>query len=128
LRGSSTGHSSRTDCSVWSSTHPEYRRLLEATDGEVRIWQELPSEDPWRFYLSRLEIDRSGNVLTHEKTFVHRTSGQIDSGRREHLYLYTAEGVQELLSSVGFRDIRLYGSWTEEPYSGGELMIVTALK
>jgi SAM-dependent methyltransferase len=108
--------------------HSAYRVLLEATGGQARIWSELPVDDPWRFYLSALSLDESGDVLTHEKTFIHRTNGRIDSGRRERIYLYSEERAREALTSARFREIRVYESWSGEPYGGGEVMVVTARK
>jgi SAM-dependent methyltransferase len=106
--------------------HPRERRLVEAAGGEVRLWQELPSEDPWRFYLSHLALDAAGDVLTHEKTFVHRHTREIDSGRRERLVLYSAEAISELLASAGFEDVQVCDGWCGEPYAGGDVMVVAA--
>jgi ubiquinone/menaquinone biosynthesis C-methylase UbiE len=106
--------------------HPLHRTLLAATGGRARIWDELPSDDPWRFYLSQLSLDETGQILTHEKTFVHRTTGQIDAGRREHLVLYTEESIRLLLSRAGFAEIRVHEGWSAEPYQGGETMVVLA--
>jgi len=106
--------------------HPEYLRLLDAAGGELRIWTELPDEDPWRYYLSRLEMDDDGAILTHSKTFVHRSTGEIDEGRREQLYLYTPDSIDATLRRAGFREISLYEGWTSDPYRGGEVMVVAA--
>jgi SAM-dependent methyltransferase len=106
--------------------HPRARRLINATGGEARVWSELPPEDPWRFYLSRLSLNASGKVMSHEKTFVHRTSGEIDSGRREHLYLYKPAEVEDLLRRGGFDEVRLHEGWTDAPYQGGEVLVVSA--
>lgn len=103
--------------------HPEYREMLAAT-GRARVWHELPEGDPWRFYLSDLHLD--GDVLTHTKTFVHRHDNRIDEGRRERLFLYTAESVTALLHDAGFESVRLLDGWTDRPYSGGEVMVATA--
>jgi SAM-dependent methyltransferase len=108
--------------------HPAYRTLLAASGGRARIWTELPPEDPWRFYLSNLALDETGLILTHEKTFIHRTSGRVDSGRRERLYLYSEDALKQLLLATGFADVRAYEGWTEKPYEGGETMVVTAVK
>ena len=108
--------------------HPGHRRLLAVTGGKARIWSELSADDPWRFYLSDLALDESGEILTHEKTFIHRASGRVDAGRVERLYLYTTERLQELLAAASFRDVRFYEGWSEEPYQGGEIMVVTAAK
>ena len=106
--------------------HPSYRPLLATTRGEARIWHELPIDDPWRFYLSHLRLD--GDVLTHDKTFVHRHDGSIDEGRRERLLLYTPESLAALLEEAGLIDVRLYEGWSEEAYRGGESLVATALR
>src|SRR5262249_28791007 len=102
-------------------------RLLEAAGGEVRTWKELPAADPWRFYLSALTLDPATQVLTHEKTFVHRTSGEVDSGRRERLLLYTPESISTLLRECGFGEIEVFGDWKGgEPSEESEVLVVTA--
>ncbi len=73
-----------------------------------------------------MSLDKSGDVLTHEKTFVHRTNGTIDSGRNERLYLYTEERLAVLLADAGFGRVQAYEGWSREPYAGGEVMVVTA--
>ena len=108
--------------------HPAYRRLLQASGGSINVWSELPRDDPWRFYLSSLSLDEAGEILTHEKTFIHRTSGIVDSGRLERLYLYTAQTVTRLLLEAGFGDVRAYEGWTTDAYDGGEVMVVTGLR
>jgi SAM-dependent methyltransferase len=106
--------------------HPRERALLAATGGEARTWRELDPDDPWRFYLSHLRLD--GDVLAHGKTFVHRTTGEVDSGRREQLQLYTPESIRSLLQAAGFRDLELFEGWTRGHYAGGDELVVTALK
>jgi SAM-dependent methyltransferase len=108
--------------------HPEHRRLLEATGGIARIWNELPEDDPWRFYLSSISLDDSRQILTHEKTFIHRATGQVDTGRRERLYLYSHDAIAQLLAAAGFRDVETFEGWSHTPYEGGEIMVVTAEK
>jgi SAM-dependent methyltransferase len=108
--------------------HPRNHRLLDAGHGEIRIWEELPADDPWRFYLSRLSIDEESRILTHEKTFIHRDTGEVDRGRCEHLYLYTEQALRTLLTEAGFREIRLHEGWADRPYEGGESMVVTATR
>ena len=107
--------------------HPRERRLLEAAGRELRTWKELPPADPWRFYLSTLTLDPATQVLTHEKTFVHRTSGEVDSGRRERLLLYTRASIVRLLRERGFGAIEVFGDWKGgEPSADSELLVVTA--
>ncbi|HEV7807750.1 MAG TPA: class I SAM-dependent methyltransferase [Solirubrobacteraceae bacterium] len=108
--------------------HPRWRRLLTA-DGshELRLWQELPASDPWRFYLSDLRYDAERRVLSHRKTFVHRTSGEIDDSRREHLRLYDADELDAELRAAGFVDVRAHGDWTgRAPAPDDELLVVCA--
>lgn len=104
--------------------HPGYRRLLDASGGRARLWTELPDDDPWRFYLSDLSLE--GNVLTHAKTFIHRTEGRIDDGRRERLVLYTPQTLDALLREAGFGNPSFHEGWTDAPYSGGETLVVVA--
>jgi SAM-dependent methyltransferase len=104
--------------------HPDERKLVEAAGGTLRTWRELDADDPWRFYLSEFSVE--GNVLTHHKTFVNRKSGEIDEGRSERLVLYTPAEIEALLAQAGFEDVQAYASWDKAPYSGGDLLVVTA--
>lgn len=104
--------------------HPQWRRMLDAAGGAARLWQELPEGDPWRFYLSDLELD--GGVLTHRKTFVHRTEGTIDEGRSERLRLYDADELAALAAEAGFAEPEAFEGWTADPYTGGEVLVLTA--
>jgi SAM-dependent methyltransferase len=106
--------------------HPNERRLLQAADGRLNTWRELGDDDPWRFYLSELALD--GDVLTHRKTFVHRTSGAIDEGRSERLVLYTADTLRPLLTDAGFAGVEVREGWGPEPYAGGDLLVVSAVR
>lgn len=104
--------------------HPELVRVLAAAGGSVRLWRELDPDDPWRFYLSDLQVDHG--VLIHAKTFIHRTSGHVDAGRRERLALYSEAELRNLVRSAGFTDIFCREGWTDRPYDGGESMVLTA--
>ena len=108
--------------------HPEYVRLLEHASAELQLWRELPPDDPWRFYLSRLLLNRATGVLTHEKTFVHRHTGEVDSGRVERLRLYSPEEIRTVVEAAGFEDVVLYDDWSERPYAGGEIQVLTAAR
>jgi SAM-dependent methyltransferase len=103
---------------------PRYRRLAEAAGGEVRLWTELPPEDPWRFYLSRLTLN--GPVLLHEKTFIHRETGEVDAGRAERLQLYSPSDILGLLERAGYEGTEARQGWSAEPYSDDESMVVIA--
>lgn len=105
--------------------HPRTKALIAAAgEDRVRIWHELPEDDPWRFYLSEMVLE--DGILTHHKTFIHRTTGEVDSGRRERLRLYTPGELEELVGAAGFTGVRLYDRWSGRPYSDGHEIVVTA--
>jgi SAM-dependent methyltransferase len=104
--------------------HPELIPILEASGGSACLWRELDPSDPWRFYLSDLRLQ--GGVLTHMKTFIHRTNGEVDAGRSERLQLYSAAEVSELLEDAGLSGIECHEGWKEAHYAGGESMVVAA--
>lgn len=108
--------------------HPAWRTALEASgDGELRTWQELGPADPWRYYLSHLLWDEEHHVLTHRKTFVHRTSGEVDDSRREHLRLYRTQEIRAELEASGFGDVAEFGGWDERSHAPeDELVVITA--
>jgi SAM-dependent methyltransferase len=108
--------------------HPAWRRLLDASGEELRLWQELPPSDPWRFYLSHLTLDRDTGVLTHDKTFIHRTNGTVDDTRREHLRLYDEEGIRAVLADAGFSDTEAFGGWQEDPAGPDDELLVVAAR
>lgn len=100
---------------------------LEATGADrLRVWHELPPTDPWRFYLSELWLD--GRVIVHEKTFVHRTNGRIDTGRSERMAFFSPEELQAMLVGAGFAEVSLFEGWTDAPYAGGDVMVVHACR
>ena len=104
--------------------HPSERRLLAAAGNSIQTWRELVDDDPWRFYLSALTL--RGDVLTHAKTFIHRSGGSIDEGRRERIVLYTPQTIAELLRASGFTHLAMRDGWSDTPYAHGEVLVVTA--
>jgi SAM-dependent methyltransferase len=108
--------------------HPSWQRLFAAApDGELRLWQELPEADPWRFYLSHLTLDPDTGVLSHHKTFVHRQTGEVDGSRREHLRLYDGPALRQALEAAGFGAVELLGDWSGRAHEpDDELLIAVA--
>lgn len=107
--------------------HPRWQRLFGAGGEELALWQELPPSDPWRFYLSHLQLERATGVLTHHKTFIHRTDGTIDATRREQLRLYDEPAVRGEVGKAGFGDIEVFAGWTDtRPGLDDEALVVTA--
>jgi SAM-dependent methyltransferase len=107
--------------------HAEDRRILAAAGGALRRWSELPEPDPWRFYLSDLELDGDSAVLTHRKTFIARDGGAIDAGRVERLRLFDPDSLRALLAAVGgFSAPELLADWDGGPYDGGDVLVALA--
>ncbi len=106
--------------------HPADRRLLVQANGHLRLWRELPAEDPWRFYLSDLHFDTTSRTLTHIKTFIHR-NGIVDEGRSERLRLFDASEISDLISQAGFARLELFDGWDGAAYGReAELLVVAA--
>jgi SAM-dependent methyltransferase len=108
--------------------HPQWVRLFDAGGDELRVWQEMPASDPWRFYLSHLTLDRPTGVLSHHKTFVHRTEGTIDDTRREHLRLYDEAAIRAEVSEAGFAGLEVFGGWEERPPGEDDEILVVAAR
>jgi SAM-dependent methyltransferase len=104
--------------------HPEVMRVVAAAGGRARIWRELDTNDPWRFYLSDLQV--KNGTLTHSKTFIHRTTGEVDAGRCERLALYSEAELRKLIADTGLTDVVCREGWTDRPYAGGESLVLTA--
>jgi SAM-dependent methyltransferase len=104
--------------------NPRVVALLAAGGGKLRLWHELPPGDPWRFYLSEYELE--GGILSHAKTFIDRTTGEVDSGRRERLKLYSEKEARALLAEAGLTEVTCREGWADRPYDGGAAMVITA--
>lgn len=104
--------------------HPLERQLVATAGGHLRLWHELPASDPWRFYLSEITVE--GELMTHRKTFIHRTDGTIDESREERIVIYTEAQLEAMLTTAGFVDIQLRAGWSDEQYDGGKFLVVTA--
>jgi SAM-dependent methyltransferase len=107
---------------------PEKRKqMLLLNGGKLRLWQSLPPQDPFAYYLDDFEYSDEEDVLRHGKIFVAR-DGTIDAGREEVLKYYTDEGLSVLLKQQGFNEIVTYGDFDDAAYHEGlsEAMIVLA--
>ena len=104
--------------------HPELVRVVAAAGGRARVWRELDPDDPWRFYLSDLQV--KNGTLTHSKTLIHRTNGQVDAGRCQRLALYSEADLRKLIAATGLTNVLCREGWTDRPYEGGESLVLTA--
>ena len=92
-------------------THPDVMALIRTKPENVlRLWQELPQDDPFRFSLSAYRLDGAHNVLHHDKTFIARSDGAVDTGRREALKIHDPSSIDALLGET-FETLTYYGDW-----------------
>jgi SAM-dependent methyltransferase len=91
------------------------RRMFALNDGRLRLWQPLPAEDRFAYYLDDLQYWADRQVLKHEKTFIGR-DGTIDSGRVEVLKYYAIDEISALLTRAGYATVSVHGDFTDAPY------------
>jgi SAM-dependent methyltransferase len=110
--------------------YPEELEACRQANGEwVRLWNELPPDDPFRFFLHERRWDEEKRLLYHRKYFIHR-SGWIDDSRGgECQRIYTPEEFADLLAGAGLKVTGMYGDWTgAEVTPDDEMLIVTAAR
>lgn len=95
-----------------------------AGEAGVQLWQELPPGDPWRYYLSRLRYDETTGLLHHQKTFIHRTTGEVDDSREETVRIWTNDELAALVKSAGFVPLSLHDRWSDAPPAPGSPAVV----
>lgn len=91
----------------------ERRLMLQVANNRLKTWDALPPEDPFAYYLNNWIYDPWTKIMTHEKTFIHR-SGRIDDLRIEYLKYYTPAELIDRLSNVGFKEISFFDGWDNE--------------
>ena len=97
-------------------THPDIMPLIRGkADNTLRLWQELADDDPFRFSLSAYRLDTARNVLHHDKTFIARADGAVDSGRQEALKIHDEGSIGELIGDA-FEELQLYGDWDSREF------------
>lgn len=95
---------------------PEERRaMLRLNHGRLRMWQPLPAEDRFAYYLDDFEYWEDLDVLRHGKIFIGR-DGSIDAGREEVLTYYTRQSFSDLLKSAGFAKPKFWSGFDGAPY------------
>jgi|GEM_PF-999455 len=98
---------------------PERRRqMLALNEGRLKLWQALPPEDRFLYYLDDFEYWESQRILRHSKIFIGR-DGHIDAGRVEVLAYYSQAELVEILFQNGFEDVRIQADFEEGIYREG---------
>lgn len=99
----------------------------QANGSWVRLWNELPPNDPFRFFLHERRWDEEKKWLYHKKLFIHR-KGWIDESRGgECQRIYTPSELKSLIESTGLSVTGAYGDWSSATVGEkDELLIITA--
>ncbi|MFZ2491223.1 MAG: class I SAM-dependent methyltransferase [Thermoanaerobaculia bacterium] len=103
------------------------RQMLLLNDGRLRLWNPLPEEDRFAYYLDDFEFWPEQNVLRHGKIFIGR-DGSIDAGREEVLRYYEQRTFESMLGAQGFVDQDSRSDFQGGPYREGDsaTLVVTA--
>ncbi len=96
------------------------RQMLALNGGKLRLWQPLPPEDRFAYYLDDFDYWADRRILRHGKIFIGRDGG-IDAGQVEMMAYYTdSELIDGLLVPSGFRNIRVFGDFQGSCYCEGQ--------
>lgn len=107
-----------------------YTHELEDNELTYTTWDELPSEDPFRYYMSRISYNLVTRVLNHEKVFIHK-DGFVDEGKRHAVRVYDMDEILILLDKNGFKIKEICGGWDGSDYLEGrsrEIIICASKK
>jgi len=102
----------------------ERKEMLAAGNNRLRLWEELPLEDPFIYYLNDFTYYPDLNMMDHGKVFIGRDGG-IDGGRIERLHYYTPDKVSKLVQEAGFEFVEIFSDWKgHDYYERADQMIV----
>jgi SAM-dependent methyltransferase len=105
----------------------EARKLMLALGGgRLRVWQPLPPQDRFAYYLSDFEYAAEREILIHRKTFVAR-DGAIDAGRSEVLGYCTKDRLVTMLREAGFEPPQVHADFTGAAYREGDSEVLVTL-
>lgn len=97
----------------------ERRQMLALNDGKLRVWQPLPPENSFIYYLDDLEYCSERRILRHEKIFIGR-NGTIDAGRVHVVSYYSDQELIALLGEHGFQVERTMADFQDTLYVEGQ--------
>jgi len=104
----------------------DYERILMCLEnGNVKLWEEFPPPDPWRFSLCNYIYDHENRFLTMGKIFIKRDEFGFDESTLT-LRIYKEDEFKGMLKDIGFKNIEIYYSWDREKYKqkDGEYIVV----
>jgi SAM-dependent methyltransferase len=102
------------------------KKMLALGGGRLRLWQPLPAQDRFAYYLSEFEYAADEELLVHRKTFIGR-DGSIDKGRGELLGYSSMAQLVALLREAGFQDPHVFADFAGATYREGESEVLVAL-
>jgi SAM-dependent methyltransferase len=102
------------------------REALALEHDELRIWNELPPADRFRYYLVEYKFWPDRRMLRVRKVFIGR-DGTIDAGREEVLRYYKVPELVALLERAGFERIRVFGDFADGPHQAGQSTVCVLL-
>ncbi len=102
--------------------------MISLSGGELKLWKEFDSHDPWQFGLDTFEY-KDRNIIW-DKRFINRNRSVEDSYFKNVLRQYDFETVKEKLCEAGFSadGIERYSYWHEQGDIPENEFIVTAVK
>lgn len=100
--------------------------------GEVRLWEEFPEPDPWRYSMWHCKYNSDSRFLEWNKKFIGRDMTKT-SESSIIIRIYSVLQIHYLLSSIGFINIKTHKDWSgakglKYAFENGREFIITAEK
>jgi hypothetical protein len=101
------------------------KKILDSIKMGGKIWDEFDYPDPWQYSLWDCKFDDLNNFLTWDKTFISRDENK-KSNSSVILKIYNKEQIENLLLSVGFKNINFFQDWELGEFNcdGTEFIII----
>lgn len=99
---------------------------LNLSNNSLKLWDEFPNSDPFKYILSDIKIDEDDNIIW-KKRFIKRDSYE-ESNFNNILKPYKKEEISDILLKYGFRDIEIFDCWKEQNDTDKDEFIIVARK
>ena len=109
-------------------TFEEAKRQCVST-GEYFEWSELPESNAFKYSMYRTDLDEVNGLL--KKTSVYTFRDKLgDTSKTEVTKIYSSAEIEDLLTSAGYSNLRVYGGLDRVEYIKGvsESIVVFAQK
>lgn len=109
---------------LWS--FQEILQQIELSENSLKLWQEFPSSDPFKYLLAHIHKDENQNICWNKK-FIKRNT--YDESEFFHvLKPYSKQKIVKLLEKYGFCDIQIFDYWNQKSDCEKDEYIVVAKK